>query len=228
MVTQQVPQTQPPTGPEGSVSPPPGAAPAAQPRTLTADAQQATPEEQELYEQFVSKAFMLVYDEKFFPTVVEMLRGGDDPIEGLAVAASTVIARVLTAAKDAQADLPGDVAFHAGKEVFEDLAELSRQAGIHDFSADPDAFEGAYFRTLDRLRQTLEGTGDINKEAAEADLAMLQQMDESGELEGLFRDLASRDDAALGNGGGAPAPDTSGQAPSPVPPSGGLMPQGAQ
>lgn len=195
------------------------------PRQLTAESEPASPEEQALYEKFVSKAFMLVYDKKFFPTVLDLLQGEGDPIEGLALASSKVIARVMKAAQQGNEKLPGDVLFHAAKEVFEDLAELSRRAGIKDFSADPDALEGAYFRALDHLRIILEGTGDINREAAQADLAMLQQMDEAGELENLFRDLAMKDEAA---GGGSQQEAPMAQDEAAAPQRGGLMPKGAR
>ncbi|WP_147307874.1 hypothetical protein [Fulvimarina endophytica] len=187
---------------------------------LTSEEQPASPEEQALYEKFVSKAFLMVYDKKFIPKVLEMLAGGDDPLEGLAVTASMVIARVMKAAKDAGQKLPGDVAFAGAKEIFEDLAELSRRAGIKDYSQDRDALEGAMFRTMDQLRMILEQSGDIDREAAKADLAMLQEMDQSGQLERLFMDLAQKDEAA---GAQPQAPATS-----EAPPKrrGGLMPQG--
>lgn len=201
-------------------------------RTLTADAQEASPEEQELYDRFVSKAFLLVYDKAFFPKVVDMLAGEGDPIEGLARVTATVVVRVMKAAKEAGQELGGDVLFHAAKEIFEDLAELSRRAGIKDYSQDPDSLEGAYFRALDAFRMMLEGDGGIDRESAQADLAMLQQMDADGELEGMFRDLAARDET----GAGAPTEEQTDEAAAePVdepqepqaPRRGGLMPQGA-
>lgn len=195
------------------------------PRQLTSEEEAASPEEQALYDKFVSKAFMLVYDKKFFPAVLELLEGEGDPIEGLALASSKVIMRVMKAAQQAGEKLPGDVLFHGAKEVFEDLGELSRRAGIKDFSADPDALEGAYFRALDHLRILLEGSGDINREAAQADLAMLQQMDEAGDLENLFRDLAAKDEAAGFAAAEPQNPDN--QEPAPQR-GGGLMPKGAR
>ena len=41
--------------------------------------QDATPEEQAQYEQFVGRAWQLIYDDRTFPHVVEMLRGGAGP-----------------------------------------------------------------------------------------------------------------------------------------------------
>ncbi len=170
-----------------------------QPRSLNAEPQQASPEEQGLYNKFVSKAFILVYDKKFFPAVLKMLEGGGSPEEGLAIASSKVIARVLQTAEAAGEKLPGDVIFHGAKEIFEDLAELSRRAGIKDYSQDHDALEGAYFQALDQFRMILQQTGGINKEAAQADLAMLEKMDKDGELQSMFQNMAARDEASQSN-----------------------------
>lgn len=41
--------------------------------------QDATPEEQAMYEQFVGRAWQLIYDDRTFPHIVEMLRGGAGP-----------------------------------------------------------------------------------------------------------------------------------------------------
>ena len=128
--------------------------------------QQATPEEQALYEKFVAKAWMLVYDPKMFPKIIEMLQGGGDPMEGLARATATIVARIASMAEQAGQKLSGDVILHAGKEVFEDLAELSGRAGIKDFAADEDAMEGAFFRAMDHFRTMLQGAGRINQQAA--------------------------------------------------------------
>jgi len=41
--------------------------------------QDATPEEQEMADQFVGRAWQLIYDDRTFPHIVEMLRGGEGP-----------------------------------------------------------------------------------------------------------------------------------------------------
>ena len=41
--------------------------------------QDATPEEQQMYEQFVGRAWQLIYDDRTFPHIVEILRGGQGP-----------------------------------------------------------------------------------------------------------------------------------------------------
>jgi hypothetical protein len=162
--------------------------------------QQASPEEQRQYETFVAQGFNLIYDPKLFPQVVEMLRGEGDPQEGLARTAAMVVMRVMTSAQQSGIEFAPDVAMHAGTELFEDLGELSKQAGIHDFSQDPDGLEGSYFKALDMVRAQLQEAGAIDQEAAGRDFSMLQQMDEAGELEGVFRNLAANDPRS-GRGG---------------------------
>lgn len=160
----------------------------------------ATPEEQEMYNQFVAQGMLMVYQPKMFEQVIKMLEGGGEPQEGLARATALVVARVLTAAEKAQQQIPGDVVFHAGKELFEDLAELSARAGIKDYSQDQDALEGAFFKAADQLRTMLQDSGKLNQEAAAGDLAKLEQMDQSGELQSMFERLAAQDDEGMQGG----------------------------
>ena len=157
--------------------------------------QQASPEEQAAYEQFVAHGLLLVYSNpKMFGQVVKMLEGGGEPQEGLARATALVVARVLSAAEKAQQQIPGDVVFHAGKEIFEDLAELSGRAGIKDYGEDQDWLEGALLKAADQLRTMLQESGKIDQQAAASDMERLQQMDQSGELQKMFEDLAAKDD----------------------------------
>lgn len=180
--------------------------------TLDGDMQPASPEEQAIYNQFVGRAMLMIYDKKMLPKVIDMLDGGasdgqdGDPMEGLARATALVVGRVAHAADKAGQKLPGDVLMHAGKEIFEDLAELSRVAKIKDYSKDPDALEGALFRAMDQFRMMLQGAGRLNTGAAQADMTKLEQMDKSGELEAMLRGLAAKDDEAA-NKGDHPAED---------------------
>ena len=166
----------------------------------------ASPEEQEQYNMFVSQAFNLIYDEKMMPQIIEMLKGEGDPIEGLARAASMVISRIRRSAIEGGVDLSGDVLLHAGTEILEDLADLSREAEIKDYTQDPDALEAAYFRALDIFRVELQENGELDPEANQADLELLAQMDEAGELETVFSNLANEDTKAAEERGMAEAP----------------------
>jgi len=177
-------------------------------------AQQASPEEQGQYEHFVAKAYDLIYDRAMMPKIIDMLAGEGDPTEGLARAAALVIKRVMDMAEGAGEKLAGDVILHAGTEVFEDLANLSKVAKIKDFSQDQDAFEGAYFKTLDMFRTMLQESGRLDEGAAKKDLETLMAMDKDGKLEEMFRGLADEDEKGM---------EPKGDAPEPGMPSGGLM-----
>lgn len=157
------------------------------------ETQQASPEEQALYERFVARAMLAVYDEERLPQILQALEGGGDPVEGLAQTTALIVTRVRDAAEKAGQEVPGDVLYNAGTEVFEDLAELSRVAKIKDYSEDPDAMEAAYFRALDHYRLTSEQAGRVDREAAMRDVEIMRQMDEAGELEPMMMRLAEDD-----------------------------------
>src|SRR5690606_26991790 len=108
------------------------------------------------YDKLVAQSFNLIYDPRTFPGILEMLKGEGDPVEGLARTASMVVLRVLSSAQQAGVEFTPDVKLHAGAEVLEDLAELSRQSGVHDYTQDPDGLEGAFFKALDIVRTTLQ------------------------------------------------------------------------
>ena len=196
-------------------------------------AQQATPEEQGQYDQFVGRAMELIYNQKMFPQVVEMLRGGGGndgqgkeqagahgSAQGLANATAMIITRVYKAATDAGAELSPDVLFHGGTEIFGQLAEISDKAGISTYSEDRDQLEGAYFLAVDTAMQQLKKAGVVDEESAKQALQQLQGMDAKGELEQVFRDLDARDQSASGPSE-QPPPANDNEAP----PQGGMAPQ---
>jgi hypothetical protein len=182
--------------------------------------QQASPEEQALYDKIVGQAMNLVYDKEFMPQVIEMLKGEGDPVEGLARTAALVIARIATSGEKAGVQMKGDVLHHAGTEILEDLAELSREADVKDYSEDPDALEAAYFRALDMFRVMMQDAGRIKPETAQKDMAMLQEMDQSGKLEAMLRGLSQNDPRKAKAGAQAPMPEDEA-----MPPKRGLMPE---
>ncbi|MCA0276238.1 MAG: hypothetical protein LCH86_09550 [Proteobacteria bacterium] len=157
------------------------------------ESQQASPEEQQQYDHFIGKAYELTYNREMLPKVLDLLQGEGDPKEGLARAAALVIGRVSAAAQQAGEKLTGDVLLHAGTEVFEDLANLSTEAGIHDFGEDRDGLEGAYFRALDLYREMMQQSGQLDEAAAAQDLDRLMKADQDGQLEAMFRRLAEED-----------------------------------
>lgn len=157
----------------------------------------ASPKEQEIYNRFVAKAYEMVYAEETLPKIIEMLRGeeGDDPADGLAITAATVTARVLDAAEAAGQQIDGAIVLHAGAEIFGDLAELSKRAGIHDWQEGTDEFEGAWYRALDDFRVMRQQAGRLDTEVYQQDLEGLKQADAEGELGAQLAALQGRGEA---------------------------------
>ncbi|MFN8828843.1 MAG: hypothetical protein ACK50Q_01150 [Labrys sp. (in: a-proteobacteria)] len=156
----------------------------------------ASPEEQADYERLVTNAMKVVYgDGEVNPQILDTLQAGDDPIAALGEATATVVMSLIRSARKAGKELSADVLFHAGTEIFEDLANLATEAGIHDFNNDPDALEGAFFIALDRVRLMQEQDGSLDKPAAESDLQALQQEDQSGALRDRLMAMEGDDSA---------------------------------
>lgn len=186
-------------------------APQGQPQDAGA-AQDATPEEQAQYNQFVGRGMELIYNEKMFPQVVEMLRGGGSEgqgkehtgssgsAQGLAHATAMIITRVYKAATDAGAQLSPDVLFHGGTEIFGQLAEISDKAGISDYANDRDALEGAYFLAVDTAMEQLRKAGVVDEASAKQALEQLKSMDAKGALEPVFKELDAMDQQSQGGG----------------------------
>jgi hypothetical protein len=178
---------------------------------------QASPEEQAEMERFVGRAWELIYSDNTFPQIVTMLEGGaeegneGDPVGGLAAATEMVVARVAQAADQAGHQVPPDVLYHAGADILEELAEVSRRGKIKDYSQDKDGLERAWLMALDRFRERLTRVGEIDQGSAKADLDRLVAMDQNGTLEKIMRDLAASDEAGqAGNPAAAGGPNAPG------------------
>ena len=156
---------------------------------------QVSPEEQEQSDRLVINGLNLIYDSQTRGRILETLDGNGDPVDGLAATAVSVWQHLLTSAEQNGFKATGDAMMNAGREIFENLAEYSTRAGLYDFAQDPDALEGAYFRALDDIRVVLQQSGKISPETAQQDMARLQEMDQSGELEKKMLALAEKDQA---------------------------------
>lgn len=170
--------------------------------------QPPTPEEEDQHKQFMGVALQAIYDDKLFERNVEMLKGGGDPMRGLASTAAQTAFYVLSNSRKRGVQFTPDVQAAGAKETFEELAELSMKAGIKDFSKDQKSFDGAFIRYFDELRVLMQQSGMINEQEAKAAMQRIQEMDENGMLDRFFRDLAERDRS--GSAGDDETPPTRG------------------
>lgn len=163
------------------------AQPAAQPQSaLSGEGMTpASPEEQALYDHFVSRALTLVYDPKMSKTILQQLED-EDPIEGLARATAGVVKRTYDAAKAAGQDVPGDIVLNGGVEIFAEVADYGREAGIEglqDILENKQKQEAAAVRAADHVRLMMTADGSLDQGAAMQDLEALVQADRAGELD---------------------------------------------
>lgn len=179
------------------------------PDNLVADpmgVQQASPEEQAQYDQFVQTAMQLIYDESIKDTLIDMLDGaqgsdGGNPAEGLAMATVMVVGRVKQVAEQAGEQIDKVVLFHAGTEIMGQLADISRDAGIKDYGEDHQALQAAYFRAIDMYIDQARKAGEVDDAAAAQDLQRLLKADSDGQLEQIMMQLANDDEKGGDNEG---------------------------
>ncbi len=179
-----------PAAPEPAVEPMP-----------TEGGMQASPEEQALKDEFVLKAWELIYMPDMKAQLIDMLDGdgSGDPETmkvGLGEATSMIVLRVANAAEQAGQELTPDVIFEAGTEILGYLAEYSDAAGLTDYANDRDALEGAYYAAIDVTINPLAAAAESNAETAKADFEKMKAMDDNGELEQVFRKLAAGESMA--------------------------------
>lgn len=149
-----------------------------------------SPEEQQLYDQFVDNAFSVIYDEKSLPTIIESLKGDGNPLDGLANTTVGVIVRVQDSAEKAGQALPPDVVFHAGTEILEDLAGLAGKVGIHEFTT--EEVEGAAFQAMDLYRERTGRDGGAARPQIVEDFNQITALDQAGRLDEVAPGLTER------------------------------------
>lgn len=158
--------------------------------------EQASPEEQALYEEAVTRAYDLILEgdgenSKVRPAILDAL-DDDDPKEALAQVAASIVARVLQAAQDAGKEITDDVKEEVGSDVFSTLAEISTNAGNADFTGDDDLFSGAWLLAVDNLRQMEIASGTTTQEGAQGRLREMGQAEKDGRLDGIMRQLSAQ------------------------------------
>jgi len=165
----------------------------------------ASKEEQAEYDQLVNNAYSALYDD--MPTLLDSLSGAGDPVQGLAQTVSAVMSRMVDSARSAGKDFSEGVVMHAGEEVLEDLADLMKDAGIHDLSA--DQLESSVYLATEMYRDQQQGNIDPDKAAA--NFADLQEGAKSGALDQVVPGAAdSFSEFSLPEEGAAPAPQAPG------------------
>jgi hypothetical protein len=99
---------------------------------MAQDEEQATPEEQQAYDQVVMAGAKMLYDEKTHQSIMELLQGAKNtPARAIASAVMLVIQKLKDASKDS---IPAPVVLPAAAEIAQLVAELAQKAGFFKVS----------------------------------------------------------------------------------------------
>jgi len=149
-----------------------------------------SPDEQAEYDKFVDNGLKLIYSEQMMPKIIERLGASKNPIEGLANVTFMVVQRLEASAEKAGRQISEDVLFNGAVEILEDIANLAKEAGVHDFTE--EEMESAGYAALDLYGEAKQQSGGLDKEAMTRDMSALIQADQSGELEQVFPGLEEK------------------------------------
>jgi hypothetical protein len=142
-----------------------------------------TPEEQAMYEQVVNNALEIMYpanEDALAPTIAAALAGSDNPIMNLATTAVSVAKGLVDSAKKAGTKIPGEILYHAGVAIVEELAEAAEAFKIHVYSEED--IEQAFYQALDMFRSAGMETGDVDGEVLKSEFEQIKQADAEGRL----------------------------------------------
>lgn len=176
-----------------------GAAPA--PSSADEDETNVTPEEQEQYNQFVTNGMQLMYSEQSMPQLIQTIKSGGTPVEGIANALATLVMRLEDSSGQQGAEISGDAKFHGASEILGQMAELAEQAGVPEFSEED--IESALYLALDIYRTTRQKQGKLPEGDIAQDMQTLMQAEQQGRLDEILpgiQEAASKGGAPQGSG----------------------------
>lgn len=174
-------------GAEGESPEQPGPAPSEGEGGEAQPGQKAPPQLQAQYDQFVNQGYHLIYNGgRANPAVLKML-GAGDPVHGLAAASVEIIMRLLTDLAGKGIKPNGGVIFHGGKEIFQDLADLSAKAGIHKFN---DAeISQAWMQAMDLARVRMQKAGMIDPATFQRNVEEMKKAEAEGKIDEILPGL---------------------------------------
>lgn len=167
----------------GSPMPAPQGGAASAPTGQSDDGQtpNVSPEEQAQYDKFVDNGLALIYDKKTFPAILTNLKAGPDPVQALAATTVQIVTRLSDSAQEHGEKIDGDVMFHGGLELLQDLATTAERAGIHKFT--PQELDAATYRAMDLARQVLTQKGELDPNQLKQQFGQIVQADRAGQLD---------------------------------------------
>ncbi len=152
----------------------------------------ASPEEQALYNRAVTLFMVALYDKKMLPKHLDFIKNAENPVDGVAEVASLLTMRVYTKALEGKppVEIPGDILLKAGQdEIVPLVIEVAEAAGIAEF--DQSQVDAAFYSAADKFTKAMRNVGSYTDDQRGADLQELDRMADSGEIEGLLQKIGA-------------------------------------
>lgn len=133
---------------------------------------------------FEANTLNAIYNKSTLPALLSMLKGGGNPVDALAQAASQVVLRVQQSATQSNIQAPMEAVLRAGAVAITDIAALSAQNGGHKFS--DQEIQQAFLKGADLYRVALQRAGQLDPAEWKQKFGEMQQAEQSGELEKTY------------------------------------------
>lgn len=162
------------------------------------DQPNVSPEEQAAYDAFVTDGLELIYaGGKVRPGIVQLL--DEDPSDLIAVLgdseafdnfspvvalAATAVILTLQVVKASKRKPAGEIVLHGGKELIEELADMSAKTGLRRYSQDD--LNRALLVAMDLYRMTAGAQGLIDRKALTEDFDEIVRADRQGRAADLL------------------------------------------
>lgn len=148
--------------------------------------QPASPEEQKMYDEFVSVATIAMSNEKMLDRLMQMMSSAKPP-EAIGKFAAAVAYRSYVAAKEKGVNLTGDVILNGGAEILAAAMEYAEAAGSPPLNEDQQATAMAI--AADEFRLEMQKAGDIDEKALEEDIEVFRQAEQSPQAQQVLQQL---------------------------------------
>lgn len=143
-----------------------------------------SPDEQAIYDTVVNNALSFIHGEESSQSVMNILNDKSVPPEQSIGKVVAQIAKALQQSAEASGqEIPGDVLFHAGAEIAEEVVSLAVDAGIVGEDQAEDILQKGFMTAVDMFGQASLEDGSITPEKmeqAKTQMAIGQQAENEG------------------------------------------------
>jgi hypothetical protein len=145
--------------------------------------QQAPPEMQDAYNEFVGRGTAILWSKPVREGLRTALKKSQDAVSTVAEFSASVS---LKAIKDAAAEgkiIPAAVTIQGGQEIVQQAGEIAEKAGR---PLQQEELEAAYYLAIDRGRAAAQKEGLLDMDAVGADAQQLEGMKQDGRLDQVW------------------------------------------